>query len=830
MVLQGGLQVGSTLVVPYWQSWFGDAGGPAQFQTGTVPATVFGPNVNGTLGTAITTPATATTITPSFSQGSIANLPVGSAITIAGVRSSLATAVRITCTGTAPNCPYGYGQTTLTYATASLRIPAGEILTVSGCSDSSFNTTNNAVSNFDPTNQKLVYFQTSTTPSTATGCTVTGFNEDLFESVRILCSNGVAGTFNSVTYSACSTGQITILTNHAHLGTDQFGEVVAGPAFNTYVPQTFRDINFSPNGASGMAFWAEGSNNLELDNVGVSSSNYITSGTFECSACYRDKFHNLYASATEFTQAIPVCPSGGCTQPSYPYAARFDSDVAGFHYSSTVAGCEECDVDQGSEFIGGGIKIDGSGVTGRAVTGLPRFQSTMTEEVWGPVFNIDNRAGIESQECLSIKDPFNQDNISGWSQPLVGYTDGNLPPTGCVAIERGSFLAGNLYGPYFNGAAIDDSTLDPIFATPQNLTGPSGTYNQGNMNENENQNEGSGFGPQMVPFGSLPVTGFSQSALATACSGYGSTASNVVGPDGPAGNMPAIQIVSTTGNGCSAVIATDVRQVYAGDHYIYWSWVRPITGQPFTAGAGNAGSDNSFSISDGYTTFAATNCGTLSCSASTAYPQAFGTGVSNNGWSPQVAIATVLVGNGAPHNVLFFLGLASAIGTGNQWAEPGWTFIAGPNNPACTAAGTCNLSADQIEEARRDQYHGFVPPGVDVGTAVTGETVETYSNGPGNAEMQIVQGNNTYFADLLLKNGSSVWRVVNGGGGPLGLVNGAVGGSVLFSFSTTGVLTASGYVGPATAPSGSCSTNGEWVFSQDGHATVCLSSTWTTKI
>ena len=37
-------------------------------------------------------------------------------------------------------------------------------------------------------------------------------------------------------------------------------------------------------------------------------------------------------------------------------------------------------------------------------------------------------------------------------------------------------------------------------------------------------------------------------------------------------------------------------------------------------------------------------------------------------------------------------------------------------------------------------------------------------------------------------------------------------------------------LGPATAPSGSCSTNGAWAFSQDGHATFCASGTWTTKI
>jgi hypothetical protein len=720
--LQGGLQVGSTLVVYGWQSWFGDTGGgPAQFQTGTVPETIFGPAVNGTLGTAVTSAATATTITPTFSQGGITNLPVGSAITIAEVGSSTATATRIACTAGIANCPYGSGQTTLTLASSALRIPPGEILTVAGCSDSSFNTANNAVSNSDYTAQKVVYFQTDSTPSTATGCTVTGFNEDKYESARVVCSNGTSGTFNGVTYSSCSTGQITILTSHTHLSTDPWGEVAAGPAFNTYTPQTFRDINFGY--ATGMAFWAEGSTNLEMDNVAVTASNYITSGAMECSACYRNKFHNLFLESTEFAQSVPVCPSGGCAQPSYPYPLRLDSDVTGFYYSSTVAGCEECDIDQGPEFIGGGVKIDGSGVPGRAITGLPHLQSPMWEEVWGGLVTLDNRAGMESQEAMSIKDPFNQDNLSGWAQNLVSYTDGNMPPSGCVQIERGSYV-GNLYGSYFNSpCAIDDLTLAPMFSVPLNETGPSGAYNQGNMNEVENQNEGSGFGPQILPFGSLPVTGFSQSALATACSSsYVCTATTVPGPDGPSGQMPAVQIVSS-GNGFSGAIATDTRATYAGDHYIYWSWVRPIAGQPFTVGADNAGGNNSFSISDGYSVFAATNCGTLSCATGASWPQAFGTGVSNNGWSPQVAIATILTGNATPHAVQLQIGLGSATGTGNQWAGSGWAFIPGPNNPACTAAATCNLSADQIEEARRDQYHGFVPAGVSAGAAVTGETV-----------------------------------------------------------------------------------------------------------
>lgn len=51
-----------------------------------------------------------------------------------------------------------------------------------------------------------------------------------------------------------------------------------------------------------------------------------------------------------------------------------------------------------------------------------------------------------------------------------------------------------------------------------------------------------------------------------------------------------------------------------------------------------------------------------------------------------------------------------------------------------------------------------------------------------------------------------------------------------FTLTAAGLLTA-GYAisGPATAPSGSCTTVG-WVFSRDGHATFCNGSNWSTKI
>jgi hypothetical protein len=59
--------------------------------------------------------------------------------------------------------------------------------------------------------------------------------------------------------------------------------------------------------------------------------------------------------------------------------------------------------------------------------------------------------------------------------------------------------------------------------------------------------------------------------------------------------------------------------------------------------------------------------------------------------------------------------------------------------------------------------------------------------------------------------------------------------SKLLAMSQTGAafsvpVSSPSYVGPASAPSGACSTTGAWIFSQDGHASFCSGGTWVTKI
>ena len=188
--------------------------------------------------------------------------------------------------------------------------------------------------------------------------------------------------------------------------------------------------------------------------------------------------------------------------------------------------------------------------------------------------------------------------------------------------------------------------------------------------------------------------------------------------------MAAAEIDTTT-VGAQIQIGAWTGSTYPGDHFIIGSWVRPGMNETYTQGyVGGAVTQGASFFLKGYSgdVFAQVS----GDDPSTCSPAAFGTQLSGNGWSPQAGICTITTGNSASHNLLFFLTASNNGGTtevGNQFAEPFSTFVPGPNNPACTAAGTCNLSADQIEEARRDQYHGFVPPGMSAGTAATGETV-----------------------------------------------------------------------------------------------------------
>jgi hypothetical protein len=649
----------------------------------------------GTLGTAITTTNAAVTLTLTYSNSSILYQPPGAAITIAGTNTVTGvTASRV-------NSIYGAGLTTLTFPSAQ-RVPSGTVLTVSGCADSSFDITNGAVSfglgDLPPT--QAAYYQTSTTVASTTGCTATVFNDDSFESARIICSNGVV--LSGFTAS-CSTGQVTFWTKFTHAATDQWATVVAGPAVNTYSGQTWENLTFQS--CNGACLWFEGDQFETLNNIGVYSSATITSIPIQLS----ESGFNMLIHGSVFNDADlgAWCPGGGCPNVSYPQAMKCDADPNGFEYGSGNNGCNYLVVDGQTSFHGG-IKTDASG--------MPQIKDkALFEEVATAGLIIDNR--YAGNGCGYL-DGLMQDTILNSPIYDFAYTDPNLPATGCIqdTIATAGSVVSN---PFFNGQQIfsgvesDDGVAQTI---PANNSGPSAVF-LGNPMQGENMGSGANMAPSILPFGSLPMT-TSTATWASVCTSDGQcTATNVVGPDGPGGQMQAAELDTPSGYGsCGGVQAGAwTGTLYPGDVFIYGSWVRPGIGQTFS---GCRGTNNAFQLYIGTGAFA------NQASATVAQPTAFGTAMANNGWYPQVATATVATGSSGSTYAAFYLFQSGTVGTGNQFAQPFWTFIPGPNNPACTAAGTCNLTPDRIEEARRDQYHSMVVPNMPAGVAATGEAIE----------------------------------------------------------------------------------------------------------
>ena len=715
--IQGTVQSGETFPVFNGENIFGDgAGTGTQFESGT-PGAILGPTVNGTLGTDIVTTNAAATITPTFTDGAIANIPPGSAISIAatGTVASVA-ASRIT--------QAGIGFVTLSLP-SSLRTPPGEILTVTGCTDSSFDIANGAVSSSDYGLNTISYYQTDSTPASTSGCTVTAFNDDARETETVVCSNGV----NLSGYATCSAGEIVIWTKHTHSSSDQWGEVAMRSEFTTAEnPRVLQDLSIG--NCEGDCYFVEGGQRLSLNRIGMSATPQITSGDFELAAgTFLVDANNLVLNGSNLGQNVPPCPNGSCPQPSYPYVLQFDASPSGLFYQSYNIGGGATKFGGYTNTLYGGIKIGDYPNNFSGATGLPTLEGLIFEEPTQPVIMVDNRAnGVNVIGCGVLRNLSTQDDVLNVPSHLLGYTDPE-PPSGCWKIEDSGFGANQLVNSYFNGALISENNVSPAYPAPSNLASSPGVFVQGNAIKGEIEGQGAGLGPAVVPFGSLSLN-TAHTYWSSQC-GSNCTVTPVVGPDGPSGTMDAaeLDVTSTTGGGI--LIGTASLATYAGDHFIFRSWVRPGNGRSSTTGEHGA-SNASFYIQDPYGTFATT----ISGQPSIATPAYFGTTISNNGWYPQVAIATLLTGGATPHNIYFYItaGAGQPIGTGNQFSQPCWAFIPGPNNPSY--AGVAN---DQIEEARQDQYHGNCPPNMAAGVAATSELVNLPGIAPGSGGPNCLQ-------------------------------------------------------------------------------------------
>jgi hypothetical protein len=714
--LQGYLTLGSPLVFNGYQDWYGDGppGANLQFQTGT-PALITAPAIYGTLGTAITTADTATTITPAFTAGNIAHMPAGAAITIAETTTvSGATATAVS--------EGSYRQVTLVLPSETRYLPM-ETLTVSGCSDATLDIANGVIAKVDYSasgGEQVVYAQSTTTTATsATGCTVKSFDEDKYESVRLFCSNGTNMSGYSYT---CTTGQWTIIPQHTHSASAVWGAVAVSPGFSDQGGHSFRDINITQ--SYGMSYWGEQESNLDLYNVGMSPVGYLAAGGMEETASWVGTVGQLNYAPSSVNPGS--CEAGGCSQPSYPFGLRCDSESSGIVTgggSSTNTGCASFMISGGS-MIGGGIKIDGNGR--RAITTLPyKIENMLFEQAPNAALTVDNRFAIDPTACLNFSDNSIQDNITEATTYILAYTDNAPPSLGCYRLsDLGTALTPYYINPYFNDAVSIDRTpygTSLPDAVQAKVTAASPEVDDGRELQAAVRGSGAGLGPQVLPFGSLAIDN-SPSDWATDCATAGCTAvtANITCPDGPQATSK-MQCAELDGPGAAFTIGSWTGATYAGDQFIYGCYIRPGANFSFPVGLQNQDAFMLYTTgSDAFMTNA--YGGTLYTTPS----YGFGTRLAHNTWYPLIAVATIATGETTSHTINFMIGSGNgnagtyAAGYGNQFSNCRWAFVPGPNNPGYTG-----VTQDEVAFARDNQYRGAAPSSVSAGTAATEQTIAT---------------------------------------------------------------------------------------------------------
>ncbi len=747
-------------VLPDNISLIGDGGGNQSCQSYGPTAQIIAPNVAGNVGTAITATSSPVTFTPTFTAGTIANMPVNSAITIAGTETCSGSASRTAATSanvtfTASSCTDSSGNS------AADRIPADAIINITGCSDASFNQTGIPVVAADFPAGITAWAQNAAA-STATGCTIVGFNEDSFETVRI---------------TAVSDGTVTSTFAHKHSANDLWGMVAVAPAASTYSHHDFQNISVVGN--IGVGFWGQHLASVTLTGMGLTATTNMTSLAAEFAGTgYATIKHSSFGAMMNRSCA------NNCYQSSYPFGFRCTSDTS----APWDGGCGGLFTAIYGSWIGGGIKVDNnglnSGISPPVVTNVI-FESPSANGV-----TIDPRSGMVAQ--FKLDSILLQDNFNAVPLCLVGYTDQGSG-SGFFSVRNPNITATTacIVNKYYNGQYLSDNSDGLNLPTGRNT--PVGTLTDGGATETEIPGVGASMGPSVIPYTTLPVT---TSPSGWSCSGC--TITTVPAPDG---TTNAGQIVSTSPFSY-VQIGTFTGSTYAGDHFIFGAWVRPGVNATSTSSAW--GANGPFTIeSAGTDTFAD------QIIPDVATPMLYGMNMNGYWWHPQVALATIATGETASHSIAFDLFTQGTVGAGNQFFQPFWIYI-----PA-----SANIPIDEIERWRQELMHGMVPQNFTAGSGVAVTTapiaspsfnVLTPSTG---AVAPLGTVNLADWTNSGLANGNvPVWNAGTGKWTPGSLpnsVNSINGNSGAFTFAGSGIscsgttCTVAGGTGSGTVQAGS---------------------------
>lgn len=776
--IQGTLTPKSTIVFPDNTTVVGDCGSsPGSFQNrGCTAAINAGALPYGTLGTATTSANTLVTFTPTFGQGSIANVPPGSAITVGGTTSCAASVTRSTASS---------NNVTASCA-AYTRIPPLTNVTVSACSDSSLNGTFELLGADYPA-QTLSWTQSGGATS-ATGCVITGLNEDSYETAQVLCSNGVSISGGS--YS-CAAGQVAAIFAHTHNASDQWGAVGAMFTPGTDIHHELDNILITY--GHGMQFWAPNIADLTLIGDSFEAVSSWPAGAAELDDTW---WGSIKTS------------SFGVGFGSYPYGLRCSQTAAAF--AQNGIGCGFMSLSDST--VSGGVKVDSNDTaeSGPACCWqTPAMHDVVLEQPGLGGVVIDNRylGGAQAADML-LDNAILQDDLAGNPTTLIAYTDSEFTPGGTAVVKAADDLVtGQMVNKYFNGT-LEVSGITGNMNLTYGRGVPPGEYHRNGSVVAEIPQIGANLGPSAIPYATENVTTNPSSWSCTSC-----TVNLVQSPDG---STDAGEIQGT-GN---ATVWSQSMTTATGDAFLVGAWVRSGTNQP-NPPSGFWGFNKPYSLlTNGTDTFTGYNY------AGSVTPASFAPDFSNWSWHPQVMLATVTAGDSSSHTISFNL-YGGGAGIGNQFFMPFVIYV-----PA-----SAGVALNELERWREDLLHGAVPPNYS-GPGIPATNLPIATNGyyllnpSGGAPLALASKNLADFSSTAPTNGQvPIWNSASGkyvpttpaGGGSSAQIKATLPSALitttgnLISYTTTaaGLYRMCGYADVTVAASGYMEFN--YTYTSDGN-------------
>ena len=691
--VQGALLHNGTLVLPDDTTLECDGGaGLSNFAIGGKGCLIgLKTQTAGTMGTAITATGSQT-FTPTFTTGAASNFvcnttrdasnPECGAITIAGIQSCSATASRNTTTNivtyTLSSCTDSSGDA------EGARIPVGSLLKASGCSDTTFNTSNNGVPvMYQDWPNGIEQVQYSGAGTSATGCTVTGFDDNTFETEWI---TNISGSTFTAPFA------------HKHAASDVWGIVNAAFQEATFNQHTILGAFIS--GGPGAALYTDNIASVDLEGDSFNATAAMTSIPMESDGTWQ----GIFKGDGWVTNIDRSGCSPSCGLSSYPYGWRLSQDAN----RNNGASGSFIPIIQGT--ILGGVKFDTNGLANNAGEGPDfYFLGTTIEQTANAAVQFDPRYGLGGTPTVIMDHVVLQDDFLGNTQNYLGSTDGWTRPLARITpTSYGANSTGTL-GKYIDTQNIVWEASGPAGTNPAALgaSNPStgifiGGLNSGIRGNFEGANAGQA--PALVPYASLAVN--SLSSVVTAC---GAQCSTKYGPDGVSGS--ALEIQSTgAGAGSQATFGSVSQGTYAGDWVVAVAQVKAGTNMAGVIPNSGGGTNALFAVvTSGTDVFAnCQNSGTKCVGGGMFF-------MANDPWQPGLMIATVQTGESTAHALTFYgyspANGASSPNQGEDFYDWAWFYVPGPNNPAYDG----HTTQQDVVRMAQEMTHGFIPSGASPG-------------------------------------------------------------------------------------------------------------------